>query len=55
MYAIRSYYVPADTPTEPSSAVQNEQAACFFDQFTKGKTNGMTERALIYYTLGEGA
>lgn len=50
-----SPFLPAETPTEPSSAVQNEQAACFFDQYTKGKANGMGERALIYYTLGEGA
>ncbi len=48
-----SPYLPTATPTVPSSPVQNEQAACFFDQYLKGKTNRMNGRTLIYYTLGE--
>jgi len=48
-----SPFSPADRPTEPPSPTQSDQAACFFDQFMKGKPNGMTERALIYYTLVE--
>lgn len=48
-----SPYFPADKPTEPPSSAQREQAACFFEQFLRGKANGMNEKALIYYTLGE--
>jgi hypothetical protein len=42
-----------DHPTDPPSARQSEQAACFFDQFVNGRANGMEQRALIYYTLVE--
>ena len=48
-----SPYFPADRPTEPSSPRQTEQAACFFDQYLRGKPNQMNEKAIIYYTLGE--
>jgi len=48
-----SPYFPPEKATEPSSAVQSDQAACFFDQFLKGSSRGMRERALIYYTLVE--
>lgn len=48
-----SPFFPADRPTEPSSQRQTEQAACFFDQYMKGKPNRMNEKAIIYYTLGE--
>jgi putative CocE/NonD family hydrolase len=48
-----SPFLPPDHPTDPPSAVQAEQAACFLDQFIKGKANGMGERALIYYTMVE--
>ncbi|MBM4186390.1 MAG: CocE/NonD family hydrolase [Gemmatimonadetes bacterium] len=48
-----SPFFPPATPTDPPSPAQSEQAACFFDQFVRGRPNGMTERAIIYYTLGE--
>ncbi len=48
-----SPFLPANRPTEPSSARQTEQAACFFDQYMKGKPNRLNEKAIIYYTLGE--
>ncbi len=48
-----SPFFPADKPTEPPSAYQMEQSACFFDQYLKGKANAMNEKALIYYTLAE--
>ncbi len=46
------FLAPA-TPTVPTNLVQNEQAACFFDQYLRGKSNRMTGKTLIYYTLGE--
>ncbi len=48
-----SPFRPAATPTEPTSLVQNEQAACFFDQYLRGKANGFGGKLMIYYTLGE--
>jgi putative CocE/NonD family hydrolase len=48
-----SPFRPADTPTEPPSPVQSEQAACFFDQYLRGKANGFSGKLMIYYTLGE--
>ncbi|MGE0442135.1 MAG: CocE/NonD family hydrolase [Gemmatimonadales bacterium] len=48
-----SPFRPANTPTEPTSAAQTEQAACFFDQYLKARSAGMTGKRLIYYTLGE--
>jgi hypothetical protein len=48
-----SPYFPADKPTEPPGTAQQEQAACFVRHYLRGQPTGMTERALIYYTLGE--
>lgn len=48
-----SPFRPAATPTEPSSKVQNDQAACFFDQYLRGKANGFGTKLMIYYTLAE--
>jgi hypothetical protein len=48
-----SPFLAPDTPTVPPTAVQNEQAACFFDQYLRDKPNGMSGKVLIYYTLGE--
>lgn len=49
-----SPFLPADTPTVPDRARQNEQAACFFDQFMKAKANGIPAgKRMIYYTLAE--
>ena len=49
-----SPFLPADTPTVPDRVRQNEQAACFFDQFMKGKGNGIPGgKKMIYYTLAE--
>ncbi|MFN0178621.1 MAG: CocE/NonD family hydrolase [Gemmatimonadales bacterium] len=50
-----SPYFPATQPTEPPSATQSEQAACFFGQYLGDTPNRMNERAIIYYTLGENA
>ena len=51
-----SPFLPADRPTEPSSARQLDQATCFFDQYLKGAKQGMASpHTLIYYTLGEAA
>lgn len=47
-----SPFLAASTPTTPSSAIQNEQAACFFDRHMRGGTP-WSGRTLIYYTLGE--
>jgi putative CocE/NonD family hydrolase len=50
-----SPYLPTSEPTEPPSATQSEQAACFFGQYLGDTPNRMNERAIIYYTLGENA
>lgn len=50
-----SPFRPAAHPTEPPNEAQSEQAACFFDQFIRGRANGMAARTLVYYTLGEEA
>lgn len=48
-----SPFLEPATPTVPTNQVQNEQAACFFDRYLRGKTNGMSGKVLVYYTLGE--
>ncbi|MHB1329537.1 MAG: CocE/NonD family hydrolase [Gemmatimonadales bacterium] len=48
-----SPFLPDAAPTTPSSATQNEQAACFFDQHIKGTAEPYRGKTLIYYTLGE--
>lgn len=50
-----SPFLPAATPTTPTTAVQNEQAACFFDRHLRGRGEPFTGKTLIYYTLGEEA
>jgi putative CocE/NonD family hydrolase len=48
-----SPYFPADKPTEPPSAYQTEQSACFFEQYLKGTARPTGDKTLIYYTLAE--
>jgi uncharacterized protein len=46
-------FSPVNRTLLPPATVQGMQTACFFDEFTKGRQNGVAERALIYYTLAE--
>ncbi len=48
-----SPFLPDSTPTTPSSAIQTEQAACFFDQHMKDGATRFEGKTLLYYTLGE--
>lgn len=49
-----SPYVPADTPVDPSITGQWLECLRFFDYYLKDIDNSvMSEKALIYYTLGE--
>ena len=49
-----SPYLDADTPTDPSREAQWLDCLRFFDYFLKDVDNGvMTEKILIYYTVGE--
>jgi len=48
-----SPFLPDSAATTPSSATQNEQAACFFDRHMKGTAEPFRGKTLIYYTLGE--
>jgi putative CocE/NonD family hydrolase len=47
-------FLPTDTPTDPPSATQLDQATCFLDQYVKGTGGPFGERTVIYYTMGEG-
>ena len=46
-------FAPVDQAVSPTRPVQEEQAACFFDQHLNGKSNGMAQHAVIYYTMVE--
>ncbi|MBX3145915.1 MAG: CocE/NonD family hydrolase [Gemmatimonadales bacterium] len=48
-----SPFLPDSAATTPSSATQNEQAACFFDRHMKAGGSPYRGKTLIYYTLGE--
>lgn len=48
-----SQFLPPATPTDPNPQAQSQEAFCFLDQFLKGKPNGMNEKLMIYYTMGE--
>jgi putative CocE/NonD family hydrolase len=50
-----SPYQPADAPLAPTIEEQRQEQLCFLDQWLGGRDNGMHERLLIYYTLGEDA
>lgn len=48
-----SPFLPQQTATDPNPQIQLREALCYFDQYLKGVANGMAEKVLIYYTLGE--
>lgn len=48
-----SPYQSADTPLTPSLEEQQLEQLCFLDQWVKKRDNGMRQRLVIYYTLGE--
>ncbi|MEW6210493.1 MAG: CocE/NonD family hydrolase [Acidobacteriota bacterium] len=48
-----SQFLPPATPTDPNQQAQSQEAVCFLDQFLKGKPNGMNEKIMFYYTMGE--
>jgi uncharacterized protein len=49
-----SPYLPVDTPTEPSVAEQQREAADFLDLYLKGEGgNDPANHVLFYYTMGE--
>jgi putative CocE/NonD family hydrolase len=41
------------TPPNPGPEFQELEDVCFFDSHLKGVKNGMSERLLVYYTVGE--
>src|SRR5262249_39142082 len=46
-------FAPADRPVDPPTPVQENEWACFLHQHLNGNPNGVDERAIIYYTMGE--
>jgi putative CocE/NonD family hydrolase len=46
-------YLLADAPLDPDRENLVLEDICFFDRYLKGIENGITDRRLIYYTLGE--
>ena len=48
-----SPYLPTDTPTEPDADTQAMETVCYFDHYLKGIDNGIPNKQLVYYTVGE--
>jgi putative CocE/NonD family hydrolase len=48
-----SPFLPITSPLDPSLEQQLLEQLCFLDHHLRGRRNGMNERLLVYYTMGE--
>jgi predicted acyl esterase len=48
-----SPFLAPETATDPSSASQQDAAACWFDRYLRGGTSGPAPGRIWYYTVGE--
>jgi uncharacterized protein len=48
-----SPFLPPDTPTDPSTAAQQEVAVCWFDRWLRDRASGPQTGQIAYYTVGE--
>ncbi len=48
-----SPFLAPEAPTDPSSAAQQDAAACWFDRYLRGGSSGLAPGRIWYYTVGE--